>query len=122
MPPMLPPHVSPQPPLGFCTPASYSPYVPMAPSRYAFNAALNPPYAFCHPPTPLCRLPSLCSCSALLLCLRHRLLSLRLCSALPQCLRHRSCCALPTCLQHCPHTSLILNATYHPYSLAEPSR
>ncbi|MBW0515026.1 hypothetical protein O181_054741, partial [Austropuccinia psidii MF-1] len=82
----------------------------------------QPPYAFCHPPTPLRRLPSLCSCSSLLPCLQHCLLSLCLCSALPQFLQGRLRCALPTCLQHCPHTSLIHNATYHPYSLAEPSR
>ncbi|MBW0485503.1 hypothetical protein O181_025218 [Austropuccinia psidii MF-1] len=34
----------------------------------------------------------------------------------------RSCSALPTCLRQCPHTGLILNAAYDPYSPAEPSR
>ncbi|MBW0571527.1 hypothetical protein O181_111242 [Austropuccinia psidii MF-1] len=33
-----------------------------------------------------------------------------------------SCCALPTCLQCCSHTGPILNATYHPYTPAAPSR
>ncbi|MBW0483758.1 hypothetical protein O181_023473 [Austropuccinia psidii MF-1] len=44
MPPMLPPYVLPHPSLGFRNPAPYNPHAPTAPSRYASNAPLNPPY------------------------------------------------------------------------------
>ncbi|MBW0464305.1 hypothetical protein O181_004020 [Austropuccinia psidii MF-1] len=87
---------------------------PAAPSRYASNTSLTPPYAFSHLPNPLCRLPSLCLRSALLKCLQRLpqppLPSLHLCSA------------LPTGLQRCPHTGLILNNAYHPYAPEAPSR
>ncbi|MBW0488337.1 hypothetical protein O181_028052 [Austropuccinia psidii MF-1] len=74
--PTLPPHLRSHHSLHFHTPT--------APSRYAFNAALTPPYAFSHPPNSIHPLPSLGLHSA-----------------------------LPTFLQLCPHTSLILNAAYH---------
>ncbi|MBW0484595.1 hypothetical protein O181_024310 [Austropuccinia psidii MF-1] len=91
--PALPAHICPHHSLCFHTHASYSPYPPAAPSRYTSNAALNPPFASSHPPNALFHLPCLCLHSALRTCLR----------------RH-------------PHTGLILNAVYHPYALAAPSR
>ncbi|MBW0572299.1 hypothetical protein O181_112014 [Austropuccinia psidii MF-1] len=40
----LPPS-PPSPLLTLLHPATYSPYIPMAPSRYTSNTAFNPPYA-----------------------------------------------------------------------------
>ncbi|MBW0552234.1 hypothetical protein O181_091949 [Austropuccinia psidii MF-1] len=61
MPPTPPLYLCPHQSLRFCTPAAYNHYPPAAPSGYASNATLNPPYAFSHRPNPLLQLPSLCS-------------------------------------------------------------
>ncbi|MBW0485315.1 hypothetical protein O181_025030 [Austropuccinia psidii MF-1] len=57
-------HLCPHQSLRFCTPATYNPYTPAAPSRYTSYATLNPPY-------PLLRLPSLFLRSALSTCLQR---------------------------------------------------
>ncbi|MBW0556958.1 hypothetical protein O181_096673 [Austropuccinia psidii MF-1] len=86
---------------------SYHPYVHFVPSQHASNASLTPltilmllqlpqymPLTLPSPlPNPFCCLPSL-----------------------------RSCCALQKCLQRHPHTGVILNAAYHPYTPAAPSQ
>ncbi|MBW0578044.1 hypothetical protein O181_117759 [Austropuccinia psidii MF-1] len=124
----LPPHLRPHHSLHFHTPAAYhlyapavpsplltllhprlifssayNPYTPVGPSSYASDTALTPPYASLHLPNPMRCLPSLCSWSAFLTCLKCHLPSLRLWSAFPPCLRHRlpslrSFSAILTCL------------------------
>ncbi|MBW0461089.1 hypothetical protein O181_000804 [Austropuccinia psidii MF-1] len=85
-----------------CPPSPPSPLLTLPHPSLIFSAAYNPytPMApsryssdgTLNPPNPLCHLPSLCLHST-----------------------------LPTCLQRCPHTSLIISATYHPYAPAGPS-
>ncbi|MBW0497432.1 hypothetical protein O181_037147 [Austropuccinia psidii MF-1] len=125
LPPKLPPHVRPHPPLFFRTTASSSlPLTILTFPQRPQDMRPTPPSTPLTP-FPTC-LPSLCSRSALLQCLQHGLHSLRLRSALSLCLQCCSaylclCRAPPTCLQHCPQTGLILNAAYHPYALSAPS-